>query len=81
MDWVKKSIRILLFSLPRITIHAMRDGHRVHRPSPLAPGRLAGAATVLGMTESGVARIRVELISSPESTDDVALLNKLGDAL
>jgi hypothetical protein len=33
------------------------------------------------MTESGVARIRVELISSPEPTDDVALLNKLGNAM
>ena len=53
---------------------------RINDRGPFAKGRIIdvsrAAASVLGMVESGVARVQLELLSPLESSDDLVLQNR-----
>jgi rare lipoprotein A len=53
---------------------------RINDRGPFAKGRIIdvsrAAASVLGMVESGVARVQLELLSPLESSDDLVLRNR-----
>jgi rare lipoprotein A len=53
---------------------------RINDRGPFAKGRIIdvsrAAASVLGMVESGVAQVQLELLSPLESSDDLVLRNR-----